>query len=200
VGDREAGRPYAAVLRDGVRRLDGQGACGWIVDLRGNSGGNVWPMIDGLGALLGEPPFLVFDVPGQGRFPVLYKDGVAYQEGGFPPYAVEGFRSLRDPLAPVALLIDKDTASSAEALAVAFSGRPNVRRFGQPTADYITVNNPAELPDGARLYLTVGWNMDRTGRRYTSALQPDVTTRTAGDAPIHAAASWLAATPACADR
>jgi C-terminal processing protease CtpA/Prc len=131
---------------------------------------------------------------------VLYKDGVAYQEGGFPPYAVEGFRSLRDPLAPVALLIDKDTASSAEALAVAFSGRPNVRRFGQPTADYITVNNPAELPDGARLYLTVGWNMDRTGRRYTSALQPDVTTRTAGDAPIHAAASWLAATPACADR
>lgn len=195
VGSREDGTGYAATLRDGISRLDAQGACGWIVDLRGNPGGNVWPMIDGLGALLGTPPFLVFDVPGQGRFEVMFRDGVAYQKGGLRPYSVDNYTPLRNPEAPVAVLIDGETASSAEALAVAFAGRANVRSFGQPTADYITVNNPLDLADGAVIYMTVGWNADRSGKRYESAIEPDERVDVAA-APTKAAA-WLAAQPAC---
>src|SRR5690606_1433128 len=41
-------------LHTAVRSLEAKGACGWIVDLRGNGGGNMWPMLDGIGPLLGD--------------------------------------------------------------------------------------------------------------------------------------------------
>ena len=41
-------------LQEALRDLDGRGACGWIVDLRMNGGGNVWPMTAGIGPLLGD--------------------------------------------------------------------------------------------------------------------------------------------------
>lgn len=197
VGSREDGTGYAATLRNGIRSLDARGACGWIVDVRANSGGNVWPMIDGVGALLGEPPFLIFDVPGQGRFEVLFKEGVAYQKGGLRPYTVDNYAPLRNPQAPVAILIDGGSASSAEALVVAFGGRPHVRRFGERTADYITVNNPVRLSDGAQIYMTVGWNMDRTGKRYEKAIEPDERVAAKGTAPLVAATRWLATQSPC---
>lgn len=41
-------------LHDAVRVLAEGGACGWVVDLRGNGGGNMWPMLAGIGPLLGD--------------------------------------------------------------------------------------------------------------------------------------------------
>jgi hypothetical protein len=43
---------FAKQLNDHVRRLDEMGASGWIVDLRFNSGGDMWPMLAGVGPLL----------------------------------------------------------------------------------------------------------------------------------------------------
>lgn len=199
-GSREAGRNYADTLRDGIHRLAEGGACGWVVDLRGNSGGNVWPMFDGVAPLLGDGHVLTFDVPAQGRFRVLMKDGVAFQEGGAVPYKLEAWRALVKDDAPVAILTDGATASSAEAVAIAFAGRLNVRRFGAPTSGYITANMPVVLADGARINMTVGWNVDRTGRRYEDPLAPDEATD--AEAALLRAQSWLAAQPACrpADR
>lgn len=195
VGSREAGRGYADLLRDGLHRMADEGACGFVVDLRGNSGGNVWPMLDGVASLLGTGNVLTFDVPAQGHFKVLIEEGVAYQEGAPPPYALDGYEPLADPFAPVAILTDGDTASSAEALAIAFAGRANTRRFGATTAGYATVNMPVELADGAVLFVTVGWNVDRTGHRWEAALAPDVSVP-AGMARDQAVA-WLLGHPAC---
>lgn len=86
-------------------------------------------MLDGVARLLGEGHVLTFDVPAQGHFRVLIKDGAAYQEGGAVPVAAAS-APLRNPAAPIALLTDDGTASSGEALAVAFAGRGGVRRFG----------------------------------------------------------------------
>src|SRR5690606_40666707 len=38
---------FAETLQALIRSLDEAGACGWIVDLRRNSGGNLWPMLLG---------------------------------------------------------------------------------------------------------------------------------------------------------
>src|SRR6266852_3501529 len=37
-----------------VADLDRQHPAGWVVDLRGNVGGNMWPMLAGIGPVLGE--------------------------------------------------------------------------------------------------------------------------------------------------
>jgi C-terminal processing protease CtpA/Prc len=179
-----------------MARLENLGACGWIIDLRGNTGGNVWPMLDAIGPLVDSRTPLTFDVPGQGRFQVLYEKGVAYQAGGAPPYVQARPEPLRRLQAPVALLTDEMTASSGEALVVAFKGRSRLRTFGQQTAGYVTVNNTADLPDGSLLLVTVGWNLDRNGRRYEGALQPDQALPPGTDAQP-AAVEWLQRQPGC---
>jgi hypothetical protein len=50
--NRDAASQYAASLQNVLRSLDVPTTCGWIVDLRKNIGGNMWPMLAGLGPLL----------------------------------------------------------------------------------------------------------------------------------------------------
>jgi len=195
-GSRDQGVDYAERLRGFLREFDAAGACGWIVDVRGNSGGNLWPMFDGIGPLLGGPGILSFEIVGDRVYQVLMRDGVAVQDGGPRPPALRPV-TLRDPDAPVAVLMDGRTASSGEAVVIAFAGRPNVRTFGTKTGGFITVNNFFPLSDGSALAITVGWNRDRTGRVYKDAIQPEAVADGPDEAVVTAAARWLSEHPAC---
>lgn len=37
-----------------IEAVDTLGVCGWVVDLRGNTGGKLWPMVAGVGPIVGE--------------------------------------------------------------------------------------------------------------------------------------------------
>ncbi len=45
---------YAEALQRAIRTADRPGLVGWIVDLREDGGGNMWPMMAGLGPIFGE--------------------------------------------------------------------------------------------------------------------------------------------------
>jgi hypothetical protein len=79
--------------------------------------------------------------------------------------------------------------------ATAFADRANVRRFGQARAGYVTADMCVASLNGALIYTTVGWNVDRTGKRSEDAVQPDE----AVDPKVASAkaAAWLATQPAC---
>ncbi len=49
---RDAERQHARRLQDDLWRQDDGSRCGWIVDLGDNTGGNMWPMLLGVGPLL----------------------------------------------------------------------------------------------------------------------------------------------------
>src|SRR4051794_21904980 len=49
-----ADRAFADGIQDQIRGADRPGLAGWIVDVRGNGGGNMWPMVAGVGPVLGE--------------------------------------------------------------------------------------------------------------------------------------------------
>ena len=52
-------------------------------DLRGNGGGNMWPMLAGIAAVLGEGDLGSFQSPGAGASTWFLKDGkVTPREGG----------------------------------------------------------------------------------------------------------------------
>lgn len=99
---------------------------------------------------------------------------------------------------PVAVLIDGGTASSGEAIAVAFRGRPDTRFFGEATFGVSNSTFPYKLSDGAELYLVIAVDLDRNGTEYNLGVQPDEEIPWASDDPVlHAALDWLSAQGVC---
>jgi len=68
---------YADKLHRVVADLQTQKPDGWIIDLRGNLGGNMWPMLAGVGLLAGEGDLGSFESPGGNNQFWYYQDGKA---------------------------------------------------------------------------------------------------------------------------
>ena len=157
--DTAAGNAFARELASAIADRAPEASCGWVVDLRDNNGGNMWPMLSGLYPLLGDAtPGYVRDREGRQRVWKMVSPGIA----GPDLSAV-----------PVVVVTGAKTASSGEAVAVAFRGRPRTRSVGQPTFGVSTSNQMYTLPGGAGLNLTTARFVDRTGRAYGDALVPD---------------------------
>jgi hypothetical protein len=204
-------REYVSNLQQIIADIDAKGPCGWIVDLRNNSGGNMWPMLAGIGPILGEGRAGAFvDADGQ-ETPWSYRDGQAFY-GEQVAAEVEGSAyQLVEPMPPVAVLICITTQSSGEAIAVSFKGRPDTRFFGVPSLGLVTGNEGFELRDGALMWLATVWYADRTGRVYKTAIVPDENVDTSKEfigtviEPVdligpqkRRAIRWLLDQPACA--
>jgi carboxyl-terminal processing protease len=196
---------YAADVRRILTDLTAQSPKGWVVDLRGNTGGNMWPMLAGIGPILGDGSVGSF-VANDGNVSWFYQDG---KTGTRNPAGLETVSLtlqeepvLQTPsVAPVAVLVDTSTASSAEAITIAFHGRPASRSFGSRTAGKSTAVQPFKLDDGAELYLTTAIDADRSGKAYPDGFTPDqVVSFNGGSMPqesndqaLLAAQTWLVA-------
>ena len=192
-GGQAAAAAYAEALRSALKALDGKARCGWLVDLRQNSGGNMWPMLNGLDPLLGDAPFGHFLVGGSETQPwVRTAEGIAPSSSA--AFGVKPGFALKHGDAPVAVLIGPQTSSSGETVAIALLGRPQVRTFGAPSAGFSTANETHRLSDGATLAITVMTVRDRMGRDYRGPITPDEEAK--GEAAEIAAVEWLEA--ACA--
>ena len=196
-GNTERQVAFATRLQALIRQLDTENpVTGWVVDLRGNGGGNMYPMLAGVGPLTGEGTLGYF-ITGRREEPFAYRRGEAY--AGKPGHGVrvpQPYR-LRQPASPVAVLIGPGTASSGEITALAFMGRPATRVFGQPSAGFTTANQLIPLADGAELNLAVSTEADRTRRQHLGPLAPDelvpavAPAGTAADATLQVASTWL---------
>ncbi|MDI9275207.1 S41 family peptidase [Stenotrophomonas sp. PFBMAA-4] len=199
----DARKAYALALQQRIVDLDDGTRCAWVVDAGSNGGGNMWPMLLGLLPLLRGTP----DAQGALIGAFRSADGLQWWrqgEGEVRQDGTQGLRSrqaayrLRAGSAPVAVLIGARTASSGEAVALAFRGQAGSRSFGQPSAGFSTGNRPVTLVDGTTLLLTHNVMADRNGQGDGAKLQPDETTAT-GPATLAAAQAWLLAQPACKD-
>jgi hypothetical protein len=75
---------------------------------------------------------------------------------------------------------------------VAFSGLPNVRLIGTPTAGFTTGNSTHVLRDGTRLYISGSHYADRDRHRVDGQIPVDIAAdNTDRNAPVDAALSWL---------
>lgn len=176
---------YADTLTSGLIQARDDGACGAIVDLRGNYGGDMGPMLAGVSPLLPDGTALEF-VSNAYSSPVTI-EGNGVRGGGSPTTTSGGKWD-----APVAVLVDGDTASSAEATMLAFRGLDNSRSFGAPTAGYASANMVYDFPDGSALMLTIAKDKARTGEIFSEdPVQPDEP----GDED--AALAWLAEEHGC---
>ncbi|HQR45999.1 MAG TPA: S41 family peptidase [Thermoanaerobaculia bacterium] len=183
---------FATQAHDALIEIRKEARCGWVVDLRGNTGGNMWPMVAALAPFLGEETLGCFE---GGADPEQAWNARMASENP-PPIVLEALQSAR-----VAVLTGPGTASSGEAITTAFRGRPGTKSFGEPTAGLSTANRPFPLPDGGAILLTVSVMADRTGRWYGGPIEPDVRIEvppgTTEDLALEAAVRWLRESPGC---
>jgi carboxyl-terminal processing protease len=159
---------YVEPAHDAIRRVDTTRTCGWVVDLRRNTGGSLPPMLAAVGPILGDGNAVGYRTRGGAITWFGYKDGAVTADGR-PDRSLAAARRparLGRPAPPVAVLTSRLTASSGEGVAIAFRGRSRTRSFGEPTAGVPTGNSPHRLSDGAELHLTEAVGVDRTGRSY----------------------------------
>ena len=163
---------FATSIQEAIKAADRDDLIGWIVDLRGNGGGNMWPMLAGVGPVLGEGVAGYFIDPVGAEKVWEYEQGASRIDGVVVTQVEAPYR-LRRESPRVAVLIDNWVASSGEAAAIAFKQRPATRFFGTPTCGLSTANAGFPLSDGALLILTVSTMADRTRQSYGQSVAPD---------------------------
>ncbi|MCK4979564.1 MAG: hypothetical protein KAS62_04165, partial [Candidatus Delongbacteria bacterium] len=164
---------YATIIQNKIAELDSLKPIGWIVDLRGNTGGNMWPMLAGLGPLLGEG-ILGYMSFADDDIPWIYRNGsIGFEDHILITLPDSGYVVSNHNL-PIAVLIGDQTMSSGEAVTISFMCNEKAKLFGQPTQGLSTVNVSHKLSDGAQIVLTEGIFADRSGKKYGDKLIPDV--------------------------
>ncbi|MEK4425702.1 S41 family peptidase [Solibacillus sp. FSL K6-1523] len=175
------GKQYAETALQEIQiNTDIKGA---IVDLRGNSGGDMGPMVTAVSPFLKDGDLFYFEFL-DGEMGVKLEDGKSI--GGGTQVATDSAPFKLD--VPVAVLIDDQTASSGEAVLMAFMGQPHAKTFGQPTAGYASANMTLPLYNEAMINVTVAYNKTLDGEMFfDNPVPPDVET----DEPLEKAKEWL---------
>ena len=195
-GDEALQKKLATDIQDVIASLDQGHLKGWIVDLRLNGGGNMHPMIAGLGPLLGNGDLGSFLGPNENP-KWSYRDGSEIvgkeTQVTIKPYL------LKNTNLPIAILISPMTASSGEATAISFIGAPHTTVIGTPSAGLTTGNTMETLSDGAAINLCECVEADRTGKKYGGSITPKLIVKddwskfgSPKDPVILAAKKWLA--------
>ncbi len=188
---------------DGIRETDASPRCGWILDLRRNTGGFGTTMLAGVAPLYGDGTFAGL-INAQESVQWMSIKGASVLLDGRVQVTGPTVVKLANPNAPIAVLTGQSTASAAELAVVGLAGRGGVRVFGEPTVGVTSGNLGRSYPDGSFVAVTNVYDVDRLGRVYDGPLQPDETVKTdwskfgtPGDPVVVAASTWLKAQPAC---
>jgi carboxyl-terminal processing protease len=161
-----------------ISSLDVKGINKWIIDLRNNKGGNCWPMLAGIGPLLGEGVCGYFLTESE-KVPISCQ--VSQK-----PYKMKNEKNW------IVVLTGPKTSSSGEILALAFKGKEHTSLYGQPTAGFTTANSTYTLTDNSMLVLTVCQEADRNGKIYEGKILPDELISAEGDTNTNDAAKSAA--------
>lgn len=147
-------------LRQAVRRLQRQGAQGLVLDLRGNGGGLLEEAVRTASIFLPKGETVVStDSRTQGH--AVYKT-----EGG------------NLPRLPIAILIDRNTASAAEILTAALADDAGAKTVGTRSYGKGVFQQEIGLSNGGALKLTVGEYFTPNGTNLAGrGIHPDVAAR-----------------------
>lgn len=174
MGNHHTTKSYASRLHSFVNSFAMKNVSGWILDLRENTGGNMWPMIAGIGPLLGEDVAGYFVDAEDNYISWYYKNGSSYSDDNKVCSIISDSSDVSIAYSKVAVLIGKSTASSGEAVAVSFKGKEDTKFFGEPTIGLSMANRKFRLSNAAMLVLTTAIFADREKKKYGKPIEPDV--------------------------
>ena len=145
---------------------------GWIIDLRHNTGGNCYPMLLALYDFLGDNNIWgVLDIEKKLKSSIKLSKGKYIDNNETISFIKPKGKTLTK--SKVAILTNIVTASSGEITAIAFKGRENTIFIGETSYGATTSNDKRELPFGAIMALTTGYDSDRNNVFYEK-INPDI--------------------------
>ena len=164
---------------------------GWIVDLRANIGGNMWPMLAVAAPLLPTTVLGHFQLP-DASYQTWSQHGGWIRLDGKPMARSRGPRPDGDEHTPIAVLTSRHTASAGEAVALAFRAQPAACLIGTPTAGLTTGNHTHVLRDGTRLHISGSRYADHRRLPIDGPIPVDRhLTENTREAALAAAADWI---------
>lgn len=157
---------YADTLIKQIQSVDTTSIKYWIIDLRNNRDGNIWPMINGLHPIIGDGVM-----------------GYIWSRNQWIPHQVQRglIRYSRTttttyqtilPYEKIAVLIGPSTASSGEMAAIFMMGKDRVYSFGDVTRGLTSSNSTIPLKDGTLFFLAKGLMADLKKNIYYSGIIP----------------------------
>lgn len=164
----------AQQLMDSLCALQQAGATKFIIDLRLNAGGTMFPMIAGLSALLGNGKFIGnADATGNIENMCVLENGkFTSADGGMAKIGTTCNRISNRTA--VVILISNLTGSAGECVAVAFKGRKHTKFIGEPTAGFTIGNNGHWIIENkAGIVIAESAIVDRNKTIYYKDVQPD---------------------------
>ncbi|MDP4469150.1 S41 family peptidase [Staphylococcus hyicus] len=181
MGNEKEGKRYANEVSKAIQRENYKGI---IIDLRDNYGGDMGPMIASISPLLKNGTLLTY-VDGDDNKTDVNLDGSQTENGG-TPIELNNVEKVKN--VPIAILINKKTASSGEITALAFKGAKNIKYFGENSGGYTSANTTIKLYDGTLMNLTTHRLEDKQGNVYeNNPIIPDVKSNN----PEEDATKWL---------
>lgn len=160
-------KEYATNMQEEIAQQDNGNLLGWIVDLRNNRGGAIWPAIAGIGSLLNNGVYGHFYDADENIFPWGYRDGSSFQ-GDAVMVTVDSPYYLLNPSPKIAVLSSRRTTSAGEAALIAFKKQDNVKIFGSDSCGLSTGNQSFTLSDGSILFLSIVVMADKEFQKYGS--------------------------------
>ncbi|VXC33444.1 conserved hypothetical protein [Flavobacterium sp. 9AF] len=173
IGSDEDSKDYMHSLLEKMEKENQKNPKGWIVDLRENFGGNMWPMLVCIEPILGNGIVGYFQDSNSHYQSWKLLNGKAYLNDTIVQTLQKELILLKDKNPFVAVLINNKTASSGEAIAVAFKGREKTRFFGNNTFGVSTGCKSYTLSDGSRINLAISTFIDRNKKIYGTTITPD---------------------------
>jgi hypothetical protein len=171
---------------------------GWIIDLRANMGGSMYPMMAALSFLIGDIKFTgSTNTNHQVEHWWSIKKGNIY----FDDYqnTSSGIHCMKEQTkAPVVLLTSFYTVSSGEIVVTAFKQRPRTIQIGDTTGGLVTNNHWMPIGNDAVLNLSKGYYADRKRKEYRAGIPADMVIKAdenfddlLNDKKVLAAIQWL---------
>ncbi|QJD95697.1 hypothetical protein HH214_07340 [Mucilaginibacter robiniae] len=186
----------AQQIQDSLTTLHPEKLKGLVIDLRTNPGGDMYPMILGVGNLLGNGKLGSFVDPVSHKQEVWGIKGKAIYTGTDTVCRLNKLGTAATKL-KVVVLIGPNTASSAEATVISFMGRKNTWFVGEKTGGYTTANQSFRVWD-LNVFMATGVEADRNGKVYLDYVLPnqfiiagDDFNNLNKDAKVIAALAWL---------
>jgi len=165
----DAIKNFATNIQKSIAQQDNENLLGWVVDLRDNTGGNMWSMIAGLGPLFNDNVLGHFIDVDENIVSWGYENGSSLM-GNRKIVSVDEPYYLLNSLPKIAVLSSKRLASSGEATLIAFKYQFNVRTFGTDTCGLSTANQMFTLSDGSELILTTAIMADREQNKFGNSV------------------------------
>ena len=155
-----------------------------IIDLRNNLGGDIGPMLAGVSPVV--PNGKLFEIVNSANksTSVTFQGSVTNNMGT----KIDLGKVKKITGIPVAVILNRWTASSGELTALALENNPNVKTFGGNSAGYTSINDTYTMYNGAQVNITAEKVKKNNGRiLFNNKIKPDVQT----NKPIVRANKWL---------